>query len=499
MRSGSVALFLGLVLAAILALPASAEGPVDVRIVEANDEHFPTITVLLEVEEDERPVASLAASDLVVSEGNVPAEVVSVERATDLALPLNLVLTLDISGSMIGERLEFAKTAARTMIANLQPSDTAAVLSFASTARIEQPLGTVPATLLGSIDALVAAGDTALFDAVSLSSEVAGAAAGRRAVVLLSDGEDFGGVSTATRETSIAAAGESGAIFYVIGLEGGELDREFLEELAAATGGAYFAVSTPQELPAAYRVIEERLRSQFVVTIASAAPGPDTARSVDVEVSLPSGKGSASHSYTSRRPRVTPEAAATVVPPTMVPTAPAPADQGSTSASESSPLAVIGVTALAVLLLAVAIGFLLFRRRRASEGTPAPADRQQVAIQRPSPAPAGAPPVARLAGAQGAGNYDLRAEPLAVGSDPGCQVLLPAAPGIAGLHARLWWRDGRAMLHHVDPATQTLVNGVAADWVSLSPGDRVQFGPHEFLFEPLPAAQVTPPGALVSS
>jgi predicted component of type VI protein secretion system len=61
-------------------------------------------------------------------------------------------------------------------------------------------------------------------------------------------------------------------------------------------------------------------------------------------------------------------------------------------------------------------------------------------------------------------------------------VILADGCGVSGRHLRLWWRDGRLMLHHLDRSATTTVNGQIAEWVALEPGDRIRVGDYELSY-----------------
>jgi len=80
--------------------------------------------------------------------------------------------------------------------------------------------------------------------------------------------------------------------------------------------------------------------------------------------------------------------------------------------------------------------------------------------------------------------YALGREPTIIGSsDDLCTIVLPG-DGIAPEHARIWFRQGKFLLHHVGGLSRkTFVSGQEADWVVLEFGDEVTIGPHRLVFE----------------
>lgn len=69
-------------------------------------------------------------------------------------------------------------------------------------------------------------------------------------------------------------------------------------------------------------------------------------------------------------------------------------------------------------------------------------------------------------------------EPETIGTAQACSIRLPLAPGVAGEHARIWWRDGQLMLHHLAEGLSTMVNRKDVGWSSLREGDEIWIGPY---------------------
>jgi VWFA-related protein len=113
----------------------------------------------------------------------------------------------------------------------------------------------------------------------------------RRAVVLLSDGEDTS--SLVTFEEVLDLAKRSATTIYAIGLQSKESsiskgfrEAEFvLRQLAQETGGRAFFVQRPEDLGGIYGEIADELASQYVLGYASTNPKRDGAwRRLTVQV-----------------------------------------------------------------------------------------------------------------------------------------------------------------------------------------------------------------------
>lgn len=122
---------------------------------------------------------------------------------------------------------------------------------------------------------------TLLYDAIYLAgSEKLGTEAGRKAMIIFTDGEDFGSKLKIT--DAIVAAQKSNSIVYVIliadrGFYGGMYrgDSE-MKKLASETGGRLIDVGNrPEKLREAFAQIENELRNQYSLTYTPNNPRKD--------------------------------------------------------------------------------------------------------------------------------------------------------------------------------------------------------------------------------
>src|SRR4051794_35257022 len=87
-----------------------------------------------------QPVRGLAARDFTILDNGVAQRVESVTLGDDL--PVSIVMALDISGSVAGERLQHLIDAARGLVAALRPDDRIAMVTFSRGVRSQVPLTT---------------------------------------------------------------------------------------------------------------------------------------------------------------------------------------------------------------------------------------------------------------------------------------------------------------------------------------------------------------------
>jgi VWFA-related protein len=289
MRMGLLALLV--VATAILAGtfgPARAQDEsLRVDVASVSDGTYPDARAVVNIEDTgEGDAPDVTKDNFTVTIDGRDVEVVAAELATSEAAPLDAVFVVDTSGSMAGAAIESARNAAKALVAALGASDRVAVISFGDDVRLLQDYTSDRAAVNAAIDSLTAVGNTALYQATAVGAlKAAESQAARRAVVLLSDGADFGGRSIATREQAITAAGAIGVPFFTIA-QGSDLDREYLIQVAQASNGRFLEAPSPQDLESIYLTIGRLLRTQYVVTFNAASIGATAEATVQVTLRL---------------------------------------------------------------------------------------------------------------------------------------------------------------------------------------------------------------------
>jgi VWFA-related protein len=287
---------LGLVLTALLLttrIVSAQEDSLTVEVANFAEREGSAQAVVTTLDAEGLPLPGLTAENFRARVNGTEAPVTSVTRGQNSEVGISVVLTLDTSSSMQGAFLEQAKAAAKQFLQGLRPQDSVAVVKFSTGVQTVTPFTQNKAAAAAAIDQLVADGATTLYQATMDSTSIAAASGGtRRAVVLLSDGLNFGGA--ATREDALADVGTAGVPFFVIGL-GAELDRDYLNELAESTGGQFAETPGPEGLTLLYQSVSELLRNQYILGLDTTALELDvdepTAVVVDVTAGQASGTG----------------------------------------------------------------------------------------------------------------------------------------------------------------------------------------------------------------
>lgn len=226
---------------------------------------------------------------LVVEGETVP--IASFDRGEDAAI--SLVVLQDLSGSMgNGGKIEASRRALGELVERTRPGDELALASFAG-GRLEVE---VPFTAdRGAVHEAMAAwepyGTTMLHDAVAWIPDISAEGQHpKRAVLLVTDGVD--NASTIDPDAARRVVERAHLPVYVVGLGGtGEAATDgdgsntyalLLQRLAHASGGRYFAVERPEEVPAAVGETLDLLRREYVLGFPSGA-GDSAFRRIRVE------------------------------------------------------------------------------------------------------------------------------------------------------------------------------------------------------------------------
>jgi VWFA-related protein len=242
-----------------------------VQINQIEISEFPKVVIFATVLKDDVPVPGLTAQDFRVREDEVDQEPLTV---VPQLTPLSAVLTLDTSGSM-KQRLPDAQAAAKSFLTLLQAQDKLQVIRFSRDVKTLYPLGSDRRAAEVAIDGTVARGDTALWDALYASVESLRGVAGRKAIILLSDGVDDDGsgkpLSKRLVTDVLALARQVNVPIYAIGL-GTELDELALKKVAGETGARYLNAVEASELTQLYDSIGKQLAGQYTISYTSNLP-----------------------------------------------------------------------------------------------------------------------------------------------------------------------------------------------------------------------------------
>lgn len=217
-------------------------------------------------------VTDLNKDDFQVLDDKKPAQSIRSFRA-ETNLPLRVGLLIDASNS-IRDRFKFEQEAAIEFLNQIVHSgDLAFVIGFDTTPEVTQNFTNNTEALAKGVRMLRPGGGTALYDAVyyaardEIMAKDKSTVATRRAIILLSDGDD--NQSRVTRDEAVEMAQKAEIIIYTISTNtsGTKLKGDkVLEYFAEETGGRAFFPFKIQDVSDAFSQIQDELRSQYAIS-----------------------------------------------------------------------------------------------------------------------------------------------------------------------------------------------------------------------------------------
>jgi Ca-activated chloride channel homolog len=258
------------------------------------------------------PVAGLTAQDFELFDNKVRQQIDAVAIED---LPVSMMLALDTSFSVRGEALRDLKEAARAAVESLDERDRVALVTFSSEIVLRADWTADRALVARAIDATVAGGGTALWDAVHAAITLRDTRTGRRSLVILfSDGDDTASwlphtaILDRAKRTDAVVYGigvgkerPSMALFNRSGIEltrgGGALMDPLLPQLADITGGQSFTAANTSRLTNAFTRIVKEFRSRYLLTYSPRDVAQGGWHSIDVKLKNRGGQVRARRGY----------------------------------------------------------------------------------------------------------------------------------------------------------------------------------------------------------
>jgi VWFA-related protein len=232
-------------------------------------------------------VSDLTKDDFVLLENGRPQTIRYFSKQSDLPLTVGLMVDTSMSQQHV---LESERTASFRFIDQVlrESKDKVFLMQFDLAVMLRQPLTSSRKKLeevLPTVDTptrkdlmMQTSGGTLLYDAiVEASNTVLKTQGNRKAMIVLSDGVDFG--STATVNDAVEAAQRADTLIYSILFSDesypyfeGPDGRGVLMKLSKDTGASFFEVSKKRGIEQIYAAIEEELRSQYNLGFVSDRP-----------------------------------------------------------------------------------------------------------------------------------------------------------------------------------------------------------------------------------
>ena len=230
------------------------------------------------VTENGRPVLGLKPTDFELVDNGVAQQI---DHASFEQIPLNVILTLDMSDSVAGARLDHLRAAGRGLLDALKKDEHAALLTFSHVLSLGSDLTTDFARVWAGIESAEPSGGTGLVDASFASIMLAESDVGRSLVLVFSDGLDT--ASWLAPGAVLDVARRSDAVVY--GITAGRLRRgDFLRDLSELTGGRLYEVESTADLGPIFVGVLEEFRHRYLLSYSPSGVSTDGWHRLEVRV-----------------------------------------------------------------------------------------------------------------------------------------------------------------------------------------------------------------------
>ena len=213
-----------------------------------------------------QPVRGLTKADFTVDDSDVRQTIDGLFEGEDL--PVNVIMALDVSGSVSGDKLANLVEASRQLNNSLRPDDGAALVTFSSAVQVRVPLTRDRSAIAAALGSLSGEGPTAIRDAVWAALQLKPDDDSRTMVLVFTDGVD--NASFLGPSEILPAARRMGVVVHAVEL-GQALNlrsqaRSFLGVLADVTGGRQWNATSSRDLHGLFTTAIDEMRARYLVT-----------------------------------------------------------------------------------------------------------------------------------------------------------------------------------------------------------------------------------------
>ena len=231
-------------------------------------------------------ILGLAPSDFEIRDNGVPQRIESISgegmpgAVERRQFPLDVVLVLDMSESVAGQKFSQLIDAVRAVLERLRAGDRAALVTFSERTLVRHRLSSEVASIAHALDLLRAGGRTSMFDALFVGLSLRRTIDTRQMVLLFSDGRDNSSWLDETRLSQVAR--RSDVVVYAVGLD--KRVKDDLKEITEETGGTATVAQSPKDLRPLFTRLVREMQARYVLTYYASGVASTGWHSIDVRL-----------------------------------------------------------------------------------------------------------------------------------------------------------------------------------------------------------------------
>jgi VWFA-related protein len=206
-------------------------------------------------------IAGLGAENFIIADEGERVE--ATLRSSDED-PVTIGVAVDSSSSMSGMQTYVIHAATEFLGRALRPQDHAFLVAFDTGARLVHERSSDSEKLREAVYGLVPQGGTSIFDGVTFSLQQFQGIAGKKALLVFSDGNE--GTSSASARECERLARSVGVPVYVMVPPGGNRYTNALSDITEYTGGTMFMATPETMFPSLFEQLVTEMRGQYVLT-----------------------------------------------------------------------------------------------------------------------------------------------------------------------------------------------------------------------------------------
>lgn len=234
----------------------------DVYISKLDASNYPEITAYVNVANEKEGLfgqkLKLSKKDFYVEDTD--SEIKDFQLINKEIHKVNIAMVFDKSGSMEGKAMQDSKKAGINFVDNLRENQNLSIVTFDRVAQVASGLSQDKEGLKGSIYNIEAEGGTNISAGLKVGIEQVSGEKGLKAVLLLSDGRDN---ETLELERVIKEAQDEDIAVYTVGF--GDIDEDYLRNIAESTGGIFFRAQNSTELFDIYQLLQRYILNNYLI------------------------------------------------------------------------------------------------------------------------------------------------------------------------------------------------------------------------------------------